>query len=608
MTTLRRATNKTRRLRAVAGLSLALMFLLSATGLVRADQVMDLVPSDALVVLKINKLQDTSTKLAGLLQALGITDFVPMMSDPLGAFQAQTGLSAGIDKASDAAAVLMNGDMNAPQPPLLLLIPVSDYKAFLGGVTVVKTEGDVTTIHFKDQEQDGYAANWGSYAALSPLKDAVSKKPAGLKVAGVAANELTSKDAVVYVNWPAVKTLLLPKLQSGREQMIGEIDKAFARNGWDTAKSPLAKAAANEALDIAQGFLEQSQATTWGLSISKAGINSTMLTDFLPGTYAGNVVSQVKGTDQTLLNGLPSSKYLFYGGGINHPEVGVKVYDDLTAPIIKELPSLGAVGPQIQDVLASYREAMASSQRATFGMVAPNPATANGLFQIINLYKGDAEKLKAAQIKQVQTQPEVMQALGVPASQAPKTTVTPAASEVDGVKFDEMKMAFDTKGKTPQEMQQQQIMAFMYGPNGFIMRSGVIDPKTLLTVAGGTDDLVKSAVAAAKADTDNLSGTDAVKAVDAELPKNRVAVLYVPLDAIVSTAVGYAGKFGFPVPVQLPPNLPPIGVTVGTDGNAVRVDSHVPTQLVQSLIQAGMQVYLQMRGGQGGGAGGAGGL
>src|SRR5438552_1756221 len=55
---------------------------LSATS-ARAAGVLDQVPSDAAVVWKINHLQDTSTKLAGLFQSLGITDFVPMMADPL---------------------------------------------------------------------------------------------------------------------------------------------------------------------------------------------------------------------------------------------------------------------------------------------------------------------------------------------------------------------------------------------------------------------------------------------------------------------------------------------------------------------------------------------
>jgi hypothetical protein len=592
-----------------------------AASTARAAGVLDQVPSDAAVVWKINRLQDTSTKLAGLFQALGITDFVPTLSDPLTAFQNETGMSAGIDKTGEAAAVLLNGpwDTADPKPPLVLLIPVSDYKAFVGGMAPVRTEGDVSVVHFKnDQATDMFVANWGSYAAIGPMKSAVAKPAAtGLQAAGLAGKQLAERDSVMYVNWPVLKPVLLPKLQQGREQLLLEVDRAFgnkarvARTGGAAGggnPAPVLKALVNQFINVAQGFLQDATATTWGFSIEKAGISSTMLSEFTAGSYAANLAAQVKSTDQPVMNGLPSDKYLFYGGGVMSPEVGVKVLDDFSAPIVKELGAMGPQGDAINSLLASYREAIQASQRGAFGMVAPNPNVPGGVFQLVGVYKGDAEKLKAAQIKQVQTQDALMKSFGMPNSDLQKTTVTPNATTVDGVSFDEMKIAFDGQAKTAQAMQAQQAMAIMYGPNGFVMRTGVIDPKTMVTVAGGTDELLSKVVAAAKADTDVLSKTDVVKGVDAELPKTRTFAMYIPLDTIVSTAVGYMGKFGMPMPVQLPPNLPPIGVTAGTEGTAYRVDGYVPTQLIQSLIQAGMQVYLQMRGGQGGpGGGGAGG-
>ncbi|HSV14062.1 MAG TPA: hypothetical protein VLI90_07365 [Tepidisphaeraceae bacterium] len=610
MRTIQRAIRSSRSL--VLGLAAAVALATASTA--RAAGVLDQVPSDAAVVWKINHLQDTSTKLAGLFQALGITDFVPTMSDPLTAIQNETGMSAGVDKAGDAAAVLLNGhwDQMDEKPPIVILMPVSDYKAFVAGMTPVRTEGDVAVVHFKnDQSTDTFVANWGSYAAISPMKEAVAKPAsAGLKAGGLAGKQLAERDAVIYVNWPVLKPVLLPKLQQGHQQLLQEVDRAFAhkanlsRTGGGGDPSPVLKALVDQAVNVAQSFLTDSTATTWGFSIEKAGISSTMLSEFSPGSYAANMAGQVKSTDQSVMNGLPSDKYLFYGGGVMSPEVGVKALDDFSAPIVKELGSMGTQGDAIKALVDSYRDAIQASQRGAFGMVAPNPNTPGGLFQIVGVYKGDAEKLKAAQIKQVQTQDAVMKSLGVPNSDLQKTTVTPNASTVDGVSFDEMKIAFDGQAKTAQAMQAQQAMAFMYGPNGFIMRTAVIDPKTMVSIAGGNDELVSKVVAAAKADKDVLSQTDVVKGVDAELPKTRAFAMYIPLDTIVSTAVGYAGKFGFPVPVQLPPNLPPIGVTAGTEGSAYRVDGYVPTQLIQSLIQAGMQVYLQMRGGQGGGGGG----
>lgn len=77
--------------------------------------------------------------------------------------------------------------------------------------------------------------------------------------------------------------------------------------------------------------------------------------------------------------------------------------------------------------------------------------------------------------------------------------------------------------------------------------------------------------------------------------------LYIPIDQIVATAMNYARMFGAPLNVQLQPDLPPIGFVSRSDGTATRFDGYVPTQLVQQLVSAGMQVWMQTQGGGPGG-------
>ena len=62
-----------------------------------------------------------------------------------------------------------------------------------------KTDGELTT--FKPEggdDEPGYVANWGNYAAMSPTQALVSKKPGGgLKLSGLAA----TVGAIAIVNW-----------------------------------------------------------------------------------------------------------------------------------------------------------------------------------------------------------------------------------------------------------------------------------------------------------------------------------------------------------------------------------------------------------------------
>ena len=154
----------------------------------------------------------------------------------------------------------------------------------------------------------------------------------------------------------------------------------------------------------------------------------------------------------------------------------------------------------------------------------------------------------------------------------------------------------------PQAAQAEQLLGMIYGPGGMSGTFGAADDKTFVLAQGADDQVLKELVAAAKSQKDVLSDSPAVKAVSSQLPAKSVLVYYVALDNVLTTAAKYAASFGFVVKLNLPADLPPIGVAGGTDGSAVRVDGFIPTQTVQSLIAAGLQAYTDaQKGGKGGG-------
>ena len=212
MQTVRRAR------RAVVAVALVVCFCASA----RAQGVLDQVPADAWVVLRVNKLEQTNKKVAAWAEAMGIAQMSPEAADPLGALERQANIK-GLDKSRDMAFVLMNpaGTENDPEKSILILLPTNDYKTLAASLPNAKTEGALTTFNASedgaDEEEKGFAANWGAYAAISPTQALVSKKPGGLKLTGLAAKEMQSKDAVIYANIPAMRSKLLPELKKARE-------------------------------------------------------------------------------------------------------------------------------------------------------------------------------------------------------------------------------------------------------------------------------------------------------------------------------------------------------------------------------------------------------
>ncbi len=402
------------------------------------------------------------------------------------------------------------------------------------------------------------------------------KKPDGMKITGAAAKEMAEKDIAVYVNMPAVKEKALPQMDTGRDALEAQLQKTMGTDATDN-KTLIMKSVVNQLFVDFKQFITDAQAQTFGITIGKNGVTGTALTDFAPDSFWGKAMTQVKVTDQPILNGLPAQKYLVYGGMVADPQAASSMYDNLVGSVGKDMATLGDQGKPIQQTLDAYKVLIGGVERQSMGMVAPSGQMGQGaLFQMISVIHGDAEKIKAAQIQQFQSQQDMMATLGVPNADAMKVSITPAAKTVDGVSFDQLQLK-PVQNNTPQAMQVAQMMNIMYGPGGLSLYTGVVDPKLLVLVMDGSDDLISTTLASAKADTDVLSTTDPIKLVDAELPKTRAAAFYVPLDVIISTAVSYARQFGFPMPVQIPPNLPPIGVTIGTQGSALRVDGHVPT-------------------------------
>jgi hypothetical protein len=199
-------------------------------------------------------------------------------------------------------------------------------------------------------------------------------------------------------------------------------------------------------------------------------------------------------------------------------------------------------------------------------------------------------------------QQELMKTLGVAAGQV-NVIHTPNARTVDGVSFDAIRTDFKMDPDDPSAAQAEQVMSMMYGPDGATVLLGAVDGK-LVSAIGLREETLTSSVKAIRAGDSAVSELAGVKMVAGNLPRNNIGVVYVPVDQIVTTGLSYARQFGMPMQIQLPPDLPPIGSSVATEGPALRVDVFIPSQLVQSLVAAGMQAAMQMQGGPGGGGGG----
>ena len=664
----------------------------------RAEGVLDQVPADAWVVIRVNRLEQTNKKVAAWAEAMGIAQMHPDAADPLGAAERETKLK-GIDKSRDLAICVLDPAVAGGQPDksILILIPTNDYKALAASLPNSKTEGDLTKFNDGEGDEDGgFAMKWGDYAALSPTQAALSKKPGGLKLSGLSAKEM-QKDAAVYANIPALRAKLLPELRKLRDQVKKDMNSAVSGANTDADSAPEAVPAAdrpaprpqqrpaapggtrpqgraleNGAADVeltsfqqqparrqpaqpgqrpaappparrpqqpaaaadgandpaaamkqwqgvlsavvdqyfsaAERFLTDGSAATFSLNFGDAGLNTTLAAEFTQGSYLGKIVGGFKNTDGPLLAGLPGDrKYFAFGGVSNSPEPMNQIVSDFVDPVLKQLAGAGQGGQNVKTLLEAVKKSIQNTKTTTMGYPAATGALGTeSIIQQIAISTGNAKAIGEAQKTILKGMNNLFQSMPQAAAAGgaqPKVSMEfqDGAKTVAGVKLDQYKMNIDIgEADSPQAAQAQQMMAMIYGPNGMSGVMGPVNDSTFVAVQGGTDQLVQAVVDNAKNPQDKLSALGPVKAAGSQLPKSRIGVFYLQLDQIITSGVKYAQGFGMPVKMQLPQNLPPIGFSAATEGTAVRFDTHIPTNTIQSIVAAGMQAYMQM---QGGGAG-----
>jgi len=584
-----------RRQLAVAGVVLALLL----CGRAQAQQaVLDQVPADAMVVVKVKNLNQTSRKVASVAKQLGLDQMSPEWADPLGALEQHTKLTKGVNKDGEAAFVFLNPDVAGgdPEKSMLLLVPVSDYQAFVGNFKNPQAQGEVTKASPQDANEELYIAHWGNYAAITPTNQLVTKKPAGLKLQGVAAKESDAKDALLYVNMAAVKAHALPALQQNRAQIMKEVDNGLSQAG-DAGKkfAPVVKALVNQGLTYAERFLNDSRSVTLGLNLSDAGLTSTFMVDFQPTGFFGDFVSKIKNTDQPLITGLPNRQYFFVAGSVSTPQAWNKMMSDFFDPISKELANVPE-GKSIAGVVDAIKKISAASTATSVGWVAPSGGLGEeSIIQQVSVMRGDAAALQGGVRQMLQNEADLLKMMPQQEGMSMSFEVQPGAKTVGGTKFDRFETKMKMDENNPAAAQMKQIMAWVYGPTGNSGVIGQVDPKTVVMVAGGGDPLINDAVAAAKAGTAPVANNAGVKAVAAQLPKQRAGEVYLELDTILSTGIRYAKGLGLPVPVKLNADLPPIGATISSEQSAVRVDTFIPMDLVKGLVGAGMEAMKEMQ-------------
>jgi Flp pilus assembly protein TadD len=171
-----------------------------------SGQVMDRVPSDAVAVFRVDPTIHGSPTTQPSHPTTAVASGA--YSDLIAAMIATVGVQpVSVDPRRDVAVYVPNGPTDRDPPPVVLLLPVNDYAAFIAAQPAADTRGAAAL--YGGVQCDAFYARLPGYVAVSRARASLDGDHAGVKRSDDDRAALARSNVAVYVNGPAAKGVLL---------------------------------------------------------------------------------------------------------------------------------------------------------------------------------------------------------------------------------------------------------------------------------------------------------------------------------------------------------------------------------------------------------------
>lgn len=542
--------------------------------------IFDRVPAEAVLVVTTKNLQDVD---AGVSQLLASVE-LPALATPSELLR-RAGLGEGIDMTRPLAIALMPGDMGADMPPAIALLPTTNFDAMMEAFNATAADG-IYSIQIATGETLFVRQGAGGYAIVSPMRElamAADGRVGNMKSheadLGVVGAELAQASHVVAV----VKKPLLDMLQQQIGPMMREqAGMAMMMGGGVDAQQM------EEQLKKSQEFIESmlrdGRSFVFGMQAGATGLTIDTAMDFETESEFGAMFS-ASGNSASFMKRLPNQPFMLAFGA------------DYTAPVVRKI--VKAMAQMNQGMIPGFAEQMEKLNGQSAAMFVSPGGIMGGLLANTLMYsatadpKGMMEAIRESTAKVNEAVPMM------------KMTYQQDAAQVDGVSVDawSMTMGMGAEADPFAGGMMGQMTTMLFGPGGM---GGYYAPgKRGVYQTLSKNSLLVSAALKSEEGVDSIMENRGLSMVAERLPKNRTVEAYVGVHAILKQGLQLAAMFGAPFQVELPGQLPPVGMAMTTDRAAVRAVTFVPAPVIKTVGQVAMQAERMFGGRRGGDEGGA---
>lgn len=153
----------------------------------------------------------------------------------------------------------------------------------------------------------------------------------------------------------------------------------------------------------------------------------------------------------------------------------------------------------------------------------------------------------------------------------------PKARTIDGVTVDEWGMQINVQGNDEQAMQAQMAMSMIYGSNGAGGYVAGTDNGLVMTMSRNSQMLTQTLQTAQQGG--GLGANEQLRTIAAKLPGNRAAEIYIGVDKLLGIGAAFLG--------DIPP-MPPVGLVAASGHGTAEIAVHVPQQVITQVMELGM--------------------
>lgn len=563
---------------------LAFLLLLSPASAQQLSPALQNVPQSAPLAIYVPSLANLSRDVAALDQTMSLR--LPILADVLTTIKQTTGFSAGIDDQGSLLAIVTDPaglTGQTPEPPVVVLLPITSYEEFLKNFPAAPAEGAAQIT--MPNGQAAWARPLGKFVVIGPSKMTVENFTGGAGdtqwlaslIGPQALPYLPQADLALILNVPAVESQLIALLDSGLERFSGLMQMANAANPATAAQAGLAQTAIKLYADAARAWIRDTAGVLLAVCLDDKGFALTFTSCFEPDSPLAQRFSQPTGGSNALLDRLPNQTY-FVAAAINYQGLGLP---ELLKQIVDELQASGDT--TILPLLQGLQEIIQHSQAAAaaFNLV-PMMAMMSGGNPLVGLSVTQADDPQALinatrdyYRRLAAMQPAPQTAEGAPTTQPPTPSFTSEYQEnvlqLDGTPVDR----FSLRIQPPPGIAAPN-MGNLPAQEGYL----AVAESFVVSTATPDIEMLRQGLAAVKAG--NGLGTDSllVRVRQEGLPEDPTFQAYLNTRALADTFNSVLAMMSAP-PIDVPANLPPIGLAATLrDGTLVK-RLFVPTAVLE---------------------------